>query len=172
MDIKIWELSILLVFFILGIILIAIDIFLPGTFILGVVGSISVLISLSFLIAKSGNNTKLRNTAIVLLVLFIIVYSVIIFLIRSLFKGKLNKNNDIVETGKAVDMDKSKVNEVYKQLVGKKGITMSYLRPVGRILVNNSQYDAISLDGIIEKGKEIEIIKIENYNLMVQEIKK
>ena len=53
-------------------------------------------------------------------------------------------------------------------LVNKVAITKTDMRPSGKIEIEGTWYDAIALDGYIEKGKEVTVEKQENYNVFVR----
>ena len=55
-------------------------------------------------------------------------------------------------------------------MIGKKGIAWSVLRPAGKVRIEGDVYDATSLEGFIEKGDEIEVIKYETGQLFVVKI--
>lgn len=53
-------------------------------------------------------------------------------------------------------------------LVGKKGITYTVLRPSGKIMIDGQLYDAFSRGEYVEKGVEVEVIEIEGSTLKVK----
>ena len=53
-------------------------------------------------------------------------------------------------------------------LVGKKGITYTVLRPSGKIMIDGQLYDAFSRGEYVEKGVEVEVIEIEGPTLKVK----
>lgn len=52
-------------------------------------------------------------------------------------------------------------------LVGKTGVAATVLRPSGKVYLEGSYYDAISLKGFIEKDEVIEVKRYENFQLYV-----
>ena len=54
-------------------------------------------------------------------------------------------------------------------LIGKSGVTVTDLRPAGKISVDELVLDVISAGPFIEKGKPVKIIKVSNNSLMVCE---
>jgi len=57
------------------------------------------------------------------------------------------------------------------QLVGKTGEAATIMRPSGRVMLGGSYYDAISLQGFIEKGEAVVVKRYENFHLYVVRIK-
>ena len=53
--------------------------------------------------------------------------------------------------------------------IGKSGVTVTDLRPAGKISVDELVLDVISAGPFIEKGKPVKIIKVSNNSLMVCE---
>lgn len=58
-----------------------------------------------------------------------------------------------------------------KITIGKTGIAATMLRPSGRVLIDAQYYDAVAYQGYIEKGRKIKVVKYENAQLYVTEIK-
>jgi membrane-bound ClpP family serine protease len=54
-------------------------------------------------------------------------------------------------------------------LIGRSGVTVTALRPAGKISVDELVLDVISAGPFIEKGKTVKIIKVSNNSLMVCE---
>ena len=59
--------------------------------------------------------------------------------------------------------------KIFKEtMVGKKGKTYTVLRPSGKIMIENTLYDAFSQGEYIEKGVEIEVVSEEGNSLIVK----
>ncbi len=57
-----------------------------------------------------------------------------------------------------------------KEMIGLKGLTVTELRPVGRIEVNGERHEAISESGIIDAGTPIEIVNAYDAQLKVRPV--
>ena len=56
-----------------------------------------------------------------------------------------------------------------KVAVGDVGVAISRLNPIGKVLVNDTEIEGKSYDGeLIEEETEVEIMKIETYNILVR----
>ena len=55
----------------------------------------------------------------------------------------------------------------YENMLGKKGIAHSVLRPAGKVKIDGDVFDATAMTGYIEKGEEIEVVKYETGQLFV-----
>ena len=63
------------------------------------------------------------------------------------------------------------VPEEQKQFIGQIAIAATVLRPSGKVILNGNYYDAVANRGFIEQGKTVKVIKYENSQLYVVEIK-
>ena len=142
----------------LGIIL---EIFTPGFGFFGALGSISVMVSI-FLTA---------NSIIEFLVMFILfamfIGFVIVIVVHLAKKGKLGKGiileNSVSEKG---------INKEDMQFfVGKIAETLTTLRPSGSISIDGVKLDAVADGGFIEKGKKVEVIRVDGIRIVVKERK-
>lgn len=64
----------------------------------------------------------------------------------------------------------SSMNEEYDALVDQEGVTLSDLRPVGTVRINDSDYSAISNAQWIAKDTEIRVIQVDGTRILVEEI--
>jgi membrane-bound serine protease (ClpP class) len=62
------------------------------------------------------------------------------------------------------------IDETIMKLAGMTGIATTDLRPSGTIEVNGKQYDAKALDGFVETGTKIRVVKVEMAQLYVREV--
>jgi len=59
----------------------------------------------------------------------------------------------------------------YSGLVGKTGQARSTLRPTGIAEIDGTRYDVVSQGEYIEEGQKIEVVTVENYRIIVRQIK-
>ncbi len=57
-----------------------------------------------------------------------------------------------------------------KSLVGKKGITLSMLRPAGKAAIEGIRIDVVSDGEFIPKDCEVEVVKVEGNRVVVKEV--
>jgi len=60
------------------------------------------------------------------------------------------------------------VAAVNPELIEKTGIAKTDLRPSGKIEIDGKWYDAVSLEGFVEKGQAVKVEKQENYNIFIR----
>jgi len=166
-----WE----IILFILGIILIAVEIFvIPGFGVAGISGIILIVTGLTLsMIGNIGFTFKGIDITEVSVAFFTVITASFLSLLSSFFFTK--KVFATTRFGHLA-LDKSLGNEDgftssekgLKDLIGKEGTTVTILRPAGTIEIDDEHYDAVSQISYIEKGEKIKIINYENSQLIVR----
>ena len=150
--------------FFLGIVLLAIEIFvIPGFGITGILGILGIVagIFMSF---------GINNIAQAVLVVFVSLIAdiiLIIILARFILKSKCFKNIVALET----DTAGYHSSVSYDNLLGCEGITDTFFRPSGNIIINDKKYDAITEGEFINKGAKIKVILVEGNKIVIKEVK-
>ncbi len=54
-----------------------------------------------------------------------------------------------------------------RELLGKEGVTHTRLRPSGIVLIGNERVDVLTQGDMIEKGKQVRVIKVEGNQIVV-----
>lgn len=155
--------------FILGIILLIIEIFvIPGFGIAGISGIILILVSLFFSLTPSGPlfNFDVISVAIVQLAAALIGALILIFLLAKYLPKSTAFNrlvlSDEVNTVSYPSDDK---------LIGAEGIALTTLRPAGTAEINGKRIDVMTDSEYVEKGSKIKVLKVEGIKVVVKEIK-
>jgi membrane-bound serine protease (ClpP class) len=165
-----WE----IVAFIVGLILVAVEIFaLPGFGVAGISGIILILLGLSFAMVDNivfewdmsmGFYSVLKSLAIV-------ISSSTIALILCLLLGKSFYENKSLRRITLLAEQKSSEGYVSfddnSSLVGTTAIVKSMLRPSGKIVIGDKLYDAMSEIGYINAGEQVKIVRFETGQLYV-----
>ncbi|MDO9511550.1 MAG: NfeD family protein [Bacteroidales bacterium] len=170
-----WEILI----FIVGVILVAVEIFaIPGFGIAGVSGiflmvtglTLSMVDNIGFEIFTTGINSLVAA-------FFIVISASFVSLILSFyFTQKLFGNSTIfghlaLDTVESASDGYHTADLVYSNAVGKKGIAFTILRPVGKVNIEDEILDATAISGYIEKGDPVEVVKYENAQVIVRKLK-
>lgn len=148
--------------FIMGVTLLALEIFIPS---FGVIGIIGLILS-GYSVMDSFSDSRMGVLVLVLTALAIILTVTIYVKLgfdRSLFDRMILSNTNSSTRGY-----NSKTN--YDNLVGKSGLSKSILRPTGRIEIDGNIYDAKSESDFISKDRNILVTRIKNGNIIVKEI--
>lgn len=147
---------------ILGFILILIEIFLvPGFNIFGVFGFIMVV--LGIVLAYSRLDFRIAN--------FIMVASLIVsvVLVRVIVKSKTWQRM-ILEEKQEKTMGFHASTDHLKNLIDKKGLAYTPLRPAGIALIDGQKVDVMTEGGFVEKDHAIQVVLIEGNRVVVKEI--
>lgn len=142
----------------LGILFMMIEIFLlPGISIAGIAGAIFIIggITYSYMfISGTAGNITLAASAVALGGTFF-----------GLLKSKSLRKISL-ETNIESSVDNS---NLLKISVGDTGTSISRLNPIGKVLINDVEAEGKSFDGeYIEEDTEIEVVKVETYNVLVK----
>ncbi|WAA11501.1 NfeD family protein [Fervidibacillus halotolerans] len=150
-----------IILFVIGIVLIIVEIFIPG----GIVGLIGLgSIFLSILVA--GNNVVEMSINL----LFAITVGIVAMVILMKFFGKkMTLFNKIVLRDSTSTEQGYVSNPTRTDLIDKIGTTITPLRPSGTILIGNERIDAVTEGGFIGSGKKIIVIEVEGPRVVVRE---
>ena len=158
-----WELAL----FIIGLILVAIEVFaIPGFGITGISGIILIIAGLT--LAMIDNNvfreTGTFNILVILKPFGIVVASVFVGLIAGIyFSKKLLLSPMFPNLSLSSKLDDSKgfvgTDLKIKTMIGKEGIAVTILRPSGKVEIEGEWYDAVSEYGHIEKGEKVKVTR-------------
>lgn len=168
-----WEIML----FAFGIVMLALEIFvIPGWGFAGVVGIISLMISLLFSIINNDDNTPLLETSglytavATVLTGTVLGVALVIYLSHKIGSDgifrftALRKEQNISDGYIGVPAELGKY-------VGMNATATTVLRPAGKIRIGDKIFDATSTGGFIEEGAQVKVVKYENSQLYVEEIK-
>jgi membrane-bound serine protease (ClpP class) len=150
-----------IILFIVGIILIVGEFFVPG----GILGTAGVIAILSGIVLAGGSVSNILLS--ILIAAFVTTVVSIIFLKYFGYRGPLRK---------IVLFDSTKTEKGYissvtnKELIGLEGETLTPLRPSGTAVINHERYDVITEGGYIGINKPVKIIKTEGSRIVVREV--
>lgn len=146
----------------LGTALIFMELFVPGG-VAGTIGFVLVLYAIAGL-------TNSMATFIVGLVIFIgLVSGAIYVLVKVIPKDKI-KNKLILHRQLDSESGYNSNPLQDKSLEGQRGITISVLKPSGKIKIAGDIYYVSSEDKFIEKDKQVEIVKVSGNQILVREV--
>jgi membrane-bound serine protease (ClpP class) len=165
-----WEIAL----FVVGLILLGVELFvLPGFGIAGVLGIIAALLGLVLALV---NNINFNFEGVEIVVFWEAVITVFLGLFLGVglcvwlsskigAKGILRK----VAMNKSLDSEDGYVGVPTEPaaLVGSTGTAATDLRPSGKVLLDNTHYDAVSEEGFIEKGTAVKITRYETGQIYV-----
>ncbi len=160
-----WE----ILLFGIGVVLLLIEIFvLPG---FGVAGASGLgLIILSLLASLVGNDgwqfpSLAQMSPAILTLTATLVLLVVFGLSMGRYMQRSSRLNQLVLTPSLVGYTSS---EAPHDIVGKQGVTLTPLRPVGRALIDGAAYEVTTAGDYLAAGKEVEVARIRNGQVEVR----
>ncbi|MCX7953829.1 MAG: nodulation protein NfeD [Bacteroidales bacterium] len=172
---KHWE----ILLFIIGLVLIIIEIFVtPGFGLLGIIGLIlaiiALILSMTINFSFDFKNVPLvdifKNFLIVMLS-FSLSFILSLFLSGKIFASKKFPKFSLLTEEKKEDGFIG-VDIKISKIIGKRGRCLTKLRPSGKIVVDGEIYDAISEEGFLEPDTEIYVVNFLNNEAYVRKINK
>ncbi len=150
------------VLFIVGLLLLVVEIFTPGFGVAGAGGLILLVIGI-VLTAR----TPFEAFVMVMILLILIAGSLFI-IIRSAKKGRLAKKLILWSAAKHEDGFSSAPDT--SDLVGREGVAVTVLRPAGSGEFDGRRLDVVTDGTFIENGTKIKIVRTEGRRIVVEPI--
>jgi len=152
-----------IILFVLGIILLVIELFVPGG-ILGFLGFGSIILS----ILLAGENVY--SMAINLIIAILVAVMAMVILVK-IFKKRIRLFDKIVLKDATTTEQGYISNQSRTDLLNRTGITITPLRPSGTIMIDNERIDAVTEGGFIAAGSNVQVVEVEGVRVVVREIK-
>jgi membrane-bound serine protease (ClpP class) len=166
-----WE----ILLFIVGIILIAVELFvIPGFGVTGIAGVVLVILGLALgMVDLQGFKYGDFPFGELTMALFIVIIATFSSLTLSFWiSKKLFTTSRFGELALSAVQNSSEgytsALSAYTQMIGSEGITKTDLRPSGKIMIDSETYDASAESGYIEKGEHVKVIRYVNAQLFVR----
>ncbi len=166
-----WE----LVLFIVGLLLIALEVaIIPG---FGLAGITGMAFSLSALVLVMINNDMFDFTLVPMDNILTSVTTVMTALLGSfvlMFFGGLRLTSSKIFNRVALTTTQEK-SEGYsaifhESMIGKEGVVHTVLRPSGKVMIDDTLYDALTRGGYLDKGEQVSVIGEEGNSLVVRKV--
>ncbi len=171
-----WE----IIIFVLGIVLVAVEIFaLPGFGVAGITGIVFMISGLA--LAMVGNQGpdftgvpmgEVGQAFLIVIIAFFLSLSSSFYLGARLItsQGKIG-NTLSLNTIQDTMAGYSSVDVRMRDLMGKTGQAYTILRPSGKVEIDDDVYDATALTGYIDKGEPVKVVKYETSQVFVVKAK-
>jgi membrane-bound serine protease (ClpP class) len=170
-----WE----IIIFVIGVILIAVEIFaIPGFGVAGISGIVLVVTGLALsMIGNVGFEMGSFPVGELVSALFIVIIASFVALVGSLYLSRLlfSTHNRffgglaLAATQEKTDGYTSAVS-TYTSMIGQQGKAHTVLRPSGKVMIEDEIYDATAESGYIDKGEPIKVSRYANTQLFVRKI--
>ena len=152
----------ILLIFIGGIALIGLEMFIPG----GIVGTVGVVTLVYAIIYVNKSTYYIAFILIISLILAVILY----YVNRNVFHKKLMFLDRLVLNDSISTKDGYVASESRVELLGRKLIAYTDLRPAGVAILENEKLDVVTDGDFVEKGNKIEVIRVEGMRIVVKKI--
>jgi membrane-bound ClpP family serine protease len=147
----------IIILILVGILLLLLEVFvLPGTNVAGVIGILFIIGAIVFSYRDLG--TPVAH--IILIVCLLLTGGSVFLGLRSNTWNRLALKSTI--DSKMANMEPNEV------AVGAKGISITRLNPMGRVLINDKSFEAKSSHRFIDQQEAIEVVKIEGNQIIVK----
>ena len=158
-------LSIVIILAAFGILMIAMEVILPGG-ILGVAGVIAIIISLLLTASSPGLDTIGSSGRFALAGGIIATSVVLLFLWLKFFTRASFVKNHLLED----EIDGTNNYERYEALLDLTGMAETDLRPAGKARLEGRRWDVLAESGLIEKGTQVKVVLIEGSRVVVRPV--
>ncbi|WP_337940541.1 NfeD family protein [Parabacteroides sp.] len=162
-----WEILV----FILGLLLIAVEIFIiPGFGIAGISGIIFLIagLTLSLLNNTDFNFEEVSTKEIGEATLTVLIGLGLGFVLMIWLSNKIGTKGMMRKVALHKDLEDAHSSPSLTSLIGKEGTAFTVLRPSGKVMIDNELYDGVSESGFIEKGTKVEVVRFENAQVYVE----
>ena len=150
--------TLILVLFAVGILLLALEVIVPGG-VLGIVGGLALLGGVLVAFDRYGPGGGAWALAAGLLVTAIALYLEFVLLPRSRLAKALSLNATVA--------GRSQPPVAEASLVGRQGVAATTLAPSGIVECEGRRYEAFSRSGLIAAGVPVEVTAVETFRILV-----
>ncbi len=145
-----------------GVVLLFIEMLIPGFGVFGVLGLCSLSVG-SFFVMGGG-----MEAFLVLLVIYVLLAAIVFFFF--LYKPQNSRWNPFILWDKQKDSDGYTGSGDFSRLINRTAVTVTPLRPAGTVLVDEERIDVSSFGDYIDKDETVRIVKVEGSKIFVRKI--
>ncbi|MBQ4167937.1 MAG: hypothetical protein II590_07025 [Clostridia bacterium] len=146
---------------VIGMILIVVEMLIPGFGAAGISGGIALIAGL----AIGSSSVPAAMFSLLIIVVLLAVMAILVF--RSALRGKLSRSPVVLNTTiNAGSTDRN--DEQMRHLIGKRGTTVTALRPSGIAMIDGVRVDVSSEAEFIDKDAEIEVVSTDGMKVLVK----
>lgn len=145
-----------------GIVLLVVELFVPGTGLFGVSGLLAILASIFLVLG--GDLQAISNMAVSLIVAVILF----LFIARRLPNSKLWAHL-VLKEAETTQEGYVSAND-YRKYLHKVGVTETFLRPAGTVIIDGDRLDVVSEGIYIQPGKKVTVIAVQGSRIVVRPV--
>lgn len=156
-----------ILFFVVGTVLLVIEVFMPGFGIAGFSGIILEGVSIALMFSQHGPFAALGLTILVLALIGVVIS----ITLRSATKGRLSKSPFVLNKSETASEGYSATNnQDMNVFVGKEGVAITTLRPVGMVEIEGVKLD-VDCDGeFIPQGTKVRVTRVDGLRIIVRKL--
>jgi membrane-bound serine protease (ClpP class) len=148
-----------------GVLALILEVFVPAAGIIGIAGIGSIIASVVIAYQRLGNLIGSIYLAVVLVMVPVFIVLYFRFFPRSPV-GRWLISQDRQEPEKGYS---SFTPEKYTDLIGKEGIALTILRPVGMVRIDGQKFSAVTGGEFIDKDETVKVVKVEGSRVVVRQ---
>jgi len=149
---------------IVGVVLLFVELFIPGFGFFGTAGVLSLIAGIVVRIIEGLNFTQ---SLMLILMVLAFLGLMIVLMVQSVKHGFLGKTG-LFERRSTLDKNYNVADRQTRKLVGKSGKTITNLNLAGKAKIRGKIYNVISQNSYIEKGSNIKVVKVEGDSIVVR----
>lgn len=153
------------VVYVLGIIFLIIEAFIPGFGFFGIGGLTSIVLSI---VCKIFVGETVERILLELVIALVVIIALLVWIIISARKGLISKS-PLISKGSSIPTFFN--DDDLKIFIDQSGETVTTCKPVGKIRLDNEIYDATSLEGFLDIGTKIKVVNVKNNTLEIVKFK-
>ncbi|MDE5643437.1 MAG: nodulation protein NfeD [Muribaculaceae bacterium] len=163
----------IVVLFIAGIVLIALEIFvIPGFGVCGVSGIAAIFVALGAALLDTDSiagvtSAQILQSGAVVVAGLLLAIALVWYLTSSHGPAWVRRSSELTKELKVADGFVG-VDMSLSRLVGSMAVTATLMRPAGKIVVNGEVYDAVAANGYIDEGESVKVVRFQNAQLYVE----
>lgn len=162
-----WEILV----FIIGILLVAVEIFIiPGFGVTGISGIILIVggLIMALLDNRDFNFEGVSEKELGEATLTVLIGLVVGIILMMWLSNKIGQKGMLRRVALTADLEAATSSPNLSSLIGREGTAATVLRPSGKVTIDGEFYDGISESGFIEKGKKVVVVRFENAQVYVE----
>lgn len=144
--------------FVMGIVLLVVEIFVPGFGLAGISGIVLLILAAIF------QAQSFVQGLMLIVLMALIIGAAAIFFFKSASKGAIYRSDMVLKEQSA------KSEQVQSIKPGDIGTALTILRPAGSALFNGTRYDVISQGDFISMDTPVKVISVEGNKIVVMKV--
>lgn len=152
----------IILLFIIGVLLLAAEIFLPGA-IAGIVGGIALLIGSLLAFGTFGFSGGMIASTAALALLALVLYLELVLLPKTAFGQRMVVQSTVSATSQPPPA-------AAEAVMGREAVALTTLAPSGYVEVGGTRYEAFCRSGHAAKGAALRVVGVDNFRIIVSQL--